>query len=101
MLVSSFVVRTNRFNSCFYLYCYDTSIAPQRQGHQDQALTDHNLTFLGNMGHPDHPYEGYTVYIITQVAYALYSTARWQDSAYIGKYFIVPRTAITYTDKKS
>ena len=30
--------------------------------------------YLGNMEHPDHPDEGYAVYMMTQEAYVLYST---------------------------
>ena len=34
-------------------------------------------------------------------AYALYPTNRFQDTEYLGNYFIVPTTAITNTDQKS
>ena len=53
------------------------------------------------MEHPDHTDEGYSVYMMTQAAYVLYSTTKWQDPADVGDYFIVPTTAITYTNHKS
>ena len=42
-LVSSFVARTTRFNSCVYFYCYDPPIAPQRRGQKYQERNKHNL----------------------------------------------------------
>ena len=53
------------------------------------------------MEHPDHPDEGYSGYMITPAASALYSTTRCQDPEDVGKYFIVPTTAITNTNQKS
>ena len=55
---------------------------------------------MGKMEHPDHPCEGYSGYMMTQADYAFYSTTRCQDPADVEKYFIVPTTAITNTDKK-
>ena len=52
------------------------------------------------MEHPYHADEGFAGYIMTQSAYALYSTTRWQDPADSGDYFIVSTTAITDTDQK-
>ena len=42
-LVSSFVARNTRFNSCFYLYCYNILIVPRRRGQKYQDLTKHNI----------------------------------------------------------
>ena len=55
---------------------------------------------LGKMDQPDNPYEGYPRYMMTQAAYALYSTNKWQDPADVGNYFIVPTTTITDADQK-
>ena len=43
-LLSSFVAGNTRFNSCVYFYFYDPPIKPRRQGHQDQALIEHDLS---------------------------------------------------------
>ena len=52
------------------------------------------------MEHPDHSYEGYAGYMMTQADYVLYSTTIWQGQADAGNYFIVPTTAITESDQK-
>ena len=52
------------------------------------------------MEHHDHPDEGYAKYMMTHVAYALYSTTSWKDLNNVGNYFIVPTTAITGTYQK-
>ena len=54
--------------------------------------------FLVRLEHPDHPYEWYAGYMMTQASYVLYSTIRWQDPSDVCNYFIVPTTAITDTD---
>ena len=53
------------------------------------------------MSHTDHPDEGYAGYMMTQVAYGLYLTIKWNDTADVGNLFIVCTTAITDTDRKS
>ena len=42
-LVSYFVASTTRFNSCVYLYCYNSPIEPQSRGHQYKFLIKQNL----------------------------------------------------------
>ena len=56
---------------------------------------------LGNMEHPNHLNEGYAGYRMTQASYVLHSTTLWTDPNNVGKYFIVPTTAITDTNQKS
>ena len=56
--------------------------------------------FLGKMEDPYHPDEGCSSYIMMQATYELYSTIIWKNPADLGKYFIVPTTAITNTNHK-
>ena len=42
-LVNSLLARTNRFNSCVYLYCYNPPIVTQRRGRQYQFLNKNDL----------------------------------------------------------
>ena len=52
---------------------------------------------LGKMEHPDHPDESNAGYMMMQATYVLYSTTPWTDPNNVGKYFILPTTAITDT----
>ena len=44
---------------------------------------------------------GYSGYMVTPAAYALYSEIIWQYPEDVGKYFIVPTNAITDTNQNS
>jgi hypothetical protein len=51
--------------------------------------------------HTDHPTHGYSGYIMSMEEYALVSPYPWQDPRDIGKYFMIPITAITETEQRT
>jgi hypothetical protein len=51
--------------------------------------------------HTDHPTHGYSGYIMSKEEHALVSAFTWQDQRDVGKYFIIPVTAITETEQRT
>jgi hypothetical protein len=48
--------------------------------------------------HTKHPVHGYSGYIMSKEEYSLVSPFPWINQADIGKYFVIPITAITETE---
>jgi hypothetical protein len=51
--------------------------------------------------HTDHPTHGHSGYIMSKEEYALVSPYRWRDPVDVGKYFVIPVTAITETEQRT
>jgi hypothetical protein len=51
--------------------------------------------------HTDHPTHGYSGYIMSKEEYALVSAFTWRDQRDVGKYVIIPVTAITETEQRT
>ena len=55
---------------------------------------------LRKLDHPDYPTDGWSGYLMTREEFALRSTTTWTAPEAVGKYFVMPPTAITTIDQE-
>ena len=63
-------------------------------------LAQQTYEALQKLDHEDHPTDGWSGYLMTPKEFALRSAAEWKTPDDIGRYYVMPTTAITLVNQE-